>query len=415
MESPSARPYSALLLMRIQVHSEISARLSGLPDSVTMAITARAAAMRAAGEPVIGFGAGEPDFPTPPHIVASAQQAAADPRDHRYSPAGGLPELRDAVAEFTTAGSGVPVAADQVTITTGAKGAVFGAMAALLDPGDEVLLPAPYWVSYPPAASLFGASVRVLTTTAADRFKVTPDRLEAARSKRTKMLVFCSPGNPTGVVYAPDEVAAIGEWAARHGVWVLSDDIYRSLVYGSEPFVSMAAVAPGVADRFVVVDGVSKAFAMTGWRVGWLIAPPAVARAVSRLQAHSTSNVSNVSQRAALAAVTGPGDATDDMRTAFDRRRQVMFDMLSAVDGVTCVEPDGAFYAFPDVTGLLGRPIGDRRPATAMEMAEALLEEARIAVVPGEAFGAPGHLRFSFAVGDDDLVEGLERFQAVFE
>lgn len=320
--------------------------------------------------------------------------------------------MREAVATTTGAETGVSITFDQVTITTGAKGAVFGAMAALLEPGDEVLLPAPYWVSYPPAASLFGASVRTLATSADDRFKVTPDRLDAARSERTKMLVFCSPGNPSGILYDRDEVAAIGDWAARHAVWVLSDDIYRSLVYGSEPFVSMAAVSPHVAERFVVVDGVSKAFAMTGWRVGWLIGPPEVARAVARLQAHSTSNVSNVSQRAALAALTGPRDSTDAMREAFDRRRKTMFEMLSSIDGVTCVEPDGAFYAFPDVTGLLGRRVGDRRPTTSMELAEALLEEAQIAVVPGEAFGAPGHLRFSFALGDDDLVEGLERFAA---
>jgi aspartate aminotransferase len=395
------------------LHPGISRRLADLPDSVTMAITARATELRDAGTPVIGFGAGEPDFPTPPHIVAAAQQAATDPRNHRYSPAAGLPELRAAVAETVTGETGLAVASDQVTITNGAKGAVFGAMAALLEPGDEVLLPSPYWVSYPAAASLFGATVTTVPTTAEDGFRLTPDMLEAARTDRTKMVVFCSPGNPTGVVHTAEEVAAIGEWAVAHGVWVLSDDIYRSFVYGDASFTSIAAAVPALADRCVVVDGVSKTFAMTGWRVGWLIGPPEVARAVARLQAHSTSNVSNVSQRAALAAITGPQHRVDEMRAAFDTRRRTMLEMLSKIDGLVCVEPQGAFYVFPDVTGLLGRPVGDRRPGTSLELAGALLEEVQIAVVPGEAFGAPGHIRLSFALGDADLVEGLERLQSV--
>jgi aspartate aminotransferase len=390
----------------------ISERLAALGASPTMAITMRAAELRAEGVPVIGFGAGEPDFPTPEHIVAAAQEAAADPRNHRYSPARGLPELREAVAATTTAETGLDVDPGQVTITNGAKGAVYGAMAALLDPGDEVLLPAPYWVSYPAAAELFGATVVTVSTTAADRFRVTPDRLEAARSSRTRLLVFCSPGNPTGMVYTDDEMAAIGEWAVRHGVWVLTDEIYRSFVFGESAFSSMPVTAPDTASRCVVVDGVAKTFAMTGWRVGWLIAPPEVADAVGRLQSHSTSNVSNVSQRAALAALTGPRESVAAMLTAFDRRRRTMFDMVSSVDGVTCLEPEGAFYAFPSVEGLLGRPLGQRHSSTAAELAEALLEEARIAVVPGEAFGTSGHLRLSFALGDDELVEGLERFAA---
>lgn len=391
----------------------ISKRLSGLPDSVTLAITDRVAELRASGVPVIGFGAGEPDFPTPAHVVEAAREAAADPRNHRYSPAGGLPELRVAVASSTGAETGFDVGSDRVTITNGAKGAVFGAMAALLDPGDEVVLPSPYWVTYPAAARLFGATVCQVPTSSTDGFKVTPERLESARTDRTKLLVFCSPSNPTGAVYTADEVEAIGRWAVEHGVWVLTDDIYRSLVYGSASFASMPALVPGLAERCVVVDGVSKTFAMTGWRVGWLIGPPEVARAVARLQAHSTSNVSNVPQRAALAAITGPRQSVEAMRSAFDRRRRLTLDMLSSIDGVTCVAPDGAFYVFPDVTRLLGRPVGDRRPETSLELAEALLEAARIAVVPGEAFGAPGHLRLSFALGDDELVEGLDRWRRV--
>jgi aspartate aminotransferase len=391
----------------------ISRRLADLGDSVTMAVTARAAELRASGVPVIGFGAGEPDFPTPAHIVAAAQEAAADPRNHRYSPAGGLPELRAAVAATVAAEIGLAVGADQVTITNGAKGAVFGAMAALLEPGDEVLLPSPYWVSYPAVASLFGAIVRDVPTTAEGGFRLTPDMLEAARTDRTKMVVFCSPGNPTGVVHTAEEVAEIGRWAADRGIWVLSDDIYRSLVYGDAVFTSMAAAVPAVADRCVIVDGVAKTFAMTGWRVGWLIGPPEVAGAVARLQAHSTSNVSNVSQRAAFAAITGPRRPVDEMRGVFDVRRRTMLEMLSTIDGLVFVEPKGAFYVFPDVTGLLGKPVGARRPGTSLELAEALLEHGQIAVVPGEAFGAPGHIRLSFALGDADLVEGLERLRAV--
>jgi aspartate aminotransferase len=395
------------------LHPGITRRLADLPDSVTMSITARAVELRDAGVPVIGFGAGEPDFPTPPHIVTAAQEAAADPRNHRYGPAAGLFDLRVAVAEMAGSEVGLGVEPDGVTITNGAKGAVFGAMAALLEPGDEVLLPSPYWVSYPAAASVFGATVRKVPTTAADGFRVTPEALEAARSDRTKMLVFSSPGNPTGVVHTAQEVVAIGEWAVEHGVWVLSDDIYRSLVYGEASFTSMAAAVPALAERCVVVDGVSKTFAMTGWRVGWLIGPPDVARAVARLQAHSTSNVANVSQRAALAAVTGPRRVVEEMRAAFDVRRRTMIEMLAAIDGLTFVEPQGAFYAFPDVTGLLGRPVGGLRPGTSLELAEALLEAVQIAVVPGEAFGAEGHIRLSFALGDADLVEGLERLRAV--
>lgn len=391
----------------------VSHRLSELPDSATMAITARAATMREAGMPVIGFGAGEPDFATPDHIVAAAQRAAADPRNHRYSPAGGLPELREVVAETTATETGFAIGPENVVITNGAKGGVFGAMMALLDPGDEVLLPSPYWVTYPAAAGLAGATVRVVPTEPAHGFRISLDRLEAARTERTKLLVFVSPSNPTGTVHTADEVAAIGEWAAANGIWVLSDDIYRSLVYGSASFTSLPVAAPEAAARCVVVDGVAKTFAMTGWRVGWMIGPPDVVSAVARLQSHSTSNVSNVSQRAAVAALEGPRDSVEAMRLAFERRRATMLSMLADVDGVSCGEPEGAFYVFPSVEAMLGRPMGAHRPGTSAELAAALLEEAQIAVVPGEAFGAPGYVRISFALGDHDLVEGLERWKSL--
>lgn len=378
-----------------------------------MAITARANALRAAGRPVIGFGAGEPDFPTPEHIVVAAQQAAADPRMHRYSPAGGLPELREAVAMRTRADTGYEVAAGDVTITVGAKGAVFAACSALLDPGDEVLLPAPFWVSYPEIIALAGGVTRVVPTTLENGFRVSVADLEAARTPRTKLLVFVSPGNPTGAVHTPAEVAAIGRWAAERGIWVLTDEIYEYLVYGAARFTSMPAAVPEVRERCVIVSSVAKSFAMTGWRVGWMIGPPDVAAAVARFQSHTTSNVSNVSQAAALAAITGPMDAVWEMRAAFDRRRLTMVDLLRQIPGLAVREPEGAFYAFPSVVGVLERGLLDRRPETSADLAADLLDVAEIAVVPGEAFGAPGHLRLSFALGDDDIVAGLERWRAV--
>jgi len=389
----------------------IARRLAAISDSATMAVTARAAELRAQGRPVIGFGAGEPDFPTPAHVVEAAQAAAADPRNHHYTPAAGLPELRAAVADARTRAGGPPVTADNVVITAGGKGAVFGALAATVDPGDEVLLPAPYWVTYPDATSLFDGVPKVIPTTAESGFKVTVDQLEAARTDRTKVLVFVSPGNPTGAVYTPAEVGAIGSWAAAHGIWVLADEIYDHLVYGDAVFSSIAREAPDVASRTLIVNGVAKTFAMTGWRVGWLIADRSVAAAVGRLQSHSMSNVANVSQRAALAALTGPMEPVLGMREAFDRRRLVMHRMLNEIPGVSAPEPEGAFYAFPAVDGLFGRTIGGRRIESSLDLAAALLEEVEIAVVPGEAFGAPGHVRLSFALNDDDIVTGLTRWR----
>jgi aspartate/methionine/tyrosine aminotransferase len=380
-----------------------------------MAITARAAELRAAGRKVIGFGAGEPDFPTPAHIVAAAQAACADPVNHRYSPAAGLPALRQAVAAKTRRDSGYEVDPDQVVITNGGKGAIFGGFAALLDPGDEVLLPAPYWVSYPEAIALAGGVPRVIPTRAAEGFRVSVDRLEAAVTGRTKALVFVSPSNPSGAVYPRHEVEAIGRWAAARGLWVMTDEIYEHLVYGDAVFSSMPVEVPAVAPRCVVINGVAKTYAMTGWRVGWLIAPTEVAAAVGRFQSHSTSNVANVSQRAALAAVTGPMDPVAQMRVAFDRRRRTMHRMLNEIRGVEAVEPDGAFYAFPSVEGLLGREIGGRRVETSEDLAAALLEVADIAIVPGEAFGAPGYCRLTFALSDDELEEGVTRWREAVE
>jgi aspartate aminotransferase len=389
----------------------ISRRVAAIAESTTLAVDAKAKALQAAGEPVIGFGAGEPDFPTPAHIVAAAEEACRDPKNHRYTPTPGLPELREAVAVKTGRDSGYEVSASQVLVTNGGKHAVYNSLLTLLDEGDEALLPAPYWTTYPEPMRLAGATPVVLPATEATGFKVTVDQLEAARTERTKLVVFVSPSNPAGVVYGRDEVEAIGRWALEHGIWVVTDEIYEHLTFGDHRFHSIVTLVPELADRCVVLNGVAKTFAMTGWRVGWMIGPPDVIKAATNLQSHSTSNVSNVAQRAALAAVSGPLDAVVEMRAAFERRAQIAHKLLNAVDGVTCIEPEGAFYAYPNLTGLLGRPLGDagRTASSTTELAGIVLEEAKVAFVPGEAFGTPGYGRFSFALGDDDLAEGLTR------
>jgi aspartate/methionine/tyrosine aminotransferase len=387
----------------------ISARVAAIAESATLAVDAKAKALKAAGEDVIGFGAGEPDFPTPEHVVEAAARACREPRFHHYTPAGGLPELRAAVAAKTARDSGLAVDAAQVLVTNGGKQAIYEAFATLLDPGDEVLLPAPYWVTYPEAIALAGGVPVLVPATAATGFRVSVEQLEAARTPRTKALVFVSPSNPTGAVYPAEEVAAIGRWAAGHGVWPVCDEIYEHLVYADNRFESMPVRVPELADRCVVVNGTAKTYAMTGWRVGWMIAPADVVRAAANLQSHATSNVCNVAQAAALAALQGDQAPVATMRDAFDRRRRRMHELLLSIPGVECVEPQGAFYAFPSFQGALGRALRGRTPATTMELAEVVLEEAKVAFVPGEAFGAPGHARFSYALGDDDLVEGVTR------
>jgi aspartate/methionine/tyrosine aminotransferase len=391
----------------------VSQRLEAIVESATLAITARAKELSARGEKVVDYGVGEPDFPTPAHIVEAAAAAAREYRHHRYTPTAGLPELRQAVAAKTRRDSGYAVEPGQVLITNGAKGAVYTACQAVLDPGDEVLLPAPYWVTYPEAVALAGGVTRPIPTSVEAGFRVAVGQLEAARTPRTKMLIFVSPSNPTGAVYPAEEVAAIGSWAARHGIWVLTDEVYEHLVYGGSRFTSLPVVAPEAAERCLVVNGPSKTYAMTGWRVGWMIAPVAVTQAAIRFQSHTASNVANVCQAATVAALGGPMATVEEMRAAFDRRRQEMHRLLSGLPGVRVAEPQGAFYVFPDVSGLLGRGLrGGDRAATDTDLAALLLDRAKIAVVPGEAFGAPGHLRFSFALADADLTEGLERAAA---
>jgi aspartate aminotransferase len=391
------------------VRSRVSRRVGSIAPSATLAVDARAKALKAAGHNVIGFGAGEPDFPTPEHIVEAAVAACRDPKFHRYTPTSGLPELREALAKKTMRDSGYPVEASQVLVTNGGKQAIYNAFAALLDPGDEVIVPGPYWVTYPEAIALAGGVPVVVATDEATGFKLTIDQLDAAVTERTKVLLFVSPSNPTGAVYTPEQVAEIGRWALGRGLWVLTDEIYEHLTYGAHRFVSMPTVVPELADRCVVVNGVAKTYAMTGWRVGWVIGPKDVVDAATNLQSHATSNVSNVAQAAALAAVSGGLDDVARFREAFDRRRRRIHGMLNEIPGVSCVEPEGAFYAFPSFVGVLGREIRGRRPSSTLELADLLLDEARVAIVPGEAFGAPGYARMSYALGDADLVEGVER------
>lgn len=391
----------------------ISRRAVAVEPSATLAITARANELRSQGLSVIGFGAGEPDFPTPRAIVDAAIEAANDPKSHRYSPAAGLPALREAIAVKTLRDSGFAVDPSQVVVTNGGKHAVYQTCQTLIDPGDEVLLPSPYWVTYPEAIALAGGTTVTVPTDESTNFTVTVDQLDTAFTDRTKMLIFVSPSNPTGSVYTEEQVRAVGEWAADRGVWVMTDEIYEHLVYGDSRFTSMPVVVPEMADRCVVVNGVAKTFAMTGWRVGWMIAPDEVARGATRIQSHLSSNVNNVAQAAALAAVSGSLDAVGAMREAFDRRRVKMVEMLRAIDGVTCQEPGGAFYAFPNFEALLGQRIGGRTATSTLDLASMFLDEVNVAIVPGEAFGAPGYARFSFALSDDDLVEGLSRIQAL--
>ena len=396
-------------MARISERLRVSRKIGAIAESATLAVDAKAKALKAAGEHVVSFGAGEPDFPTPSHIVEAAVEACRDPASHKYTPAAGLPELRAAIAAKTARDSDYACEASHVLVTNGGKQAVFNTFQVLLDPGDEVLVPAPYWTTYPEAVALADGVTVEVPTTAEMGFRASVEQLEAARTDRTKALLFVSPSNPTGAVYPREEVEAIGRWADEHELWVITDEIYEHLTFGEHVFTSMPGVVPEIVGNCVVVNGVAKTYAMTGWRVGWMIGPADIVIAASNLQSHSTSNVANVSQRAALAAVSGDLEAVGQMRAAFERRGRTMYEMLSAIPGVSCLEPQGAFYCFPSFAGVLGREIAGRKVTTSLELCEVLLDEAKVAIVPGEAFGAPGYARLSFALSDDDLVDGCER------
>ena len=393
--------------------ARVSDRIAAIAESATLAVDAKAKALKAAGRPVIGFGAGEPDFPTPDYIVAAAIKACSDPKWHRYTPAGGLPELKEAVALKTKRDSGYDVAASQVLITNGGKQALYNAFAALLDPGDEVILPAPYWTTYPESIRLAGGIPVEVMTDETSGYRATIAQLDAARTPRTKALVFVSPSNPTGAVYSPAEVKAIGEWAVANGIWVITDEIYEHLVYGDAEFASMPTLVPELANTCIVVNGVAKTYAMTGWRVGWLIGPADIVKGATNLQSHATSNVANVSQVAALAAVTGNLDAVDEMKVAFDRRRTLITGMLDAIPGVNCPLPEGAFYVYPSVKELIGKNLRGQKIESSAQLSGLILDEVEVAVVPGDAFGTPGYLRLSYATSDNDITEGVGRIAAL--
>jgi aspartate aminotransferase len=394
--------------------ARISQRIASIAESATLKVDAKAKSLKAAGRPVVSFAAGEPDFPTPENIVEAAVAAARDPKNHKYTPAAGLPELREAIAAKTLRDSGLEVSASQIIVTNGGKQAVYQAFATLLDPGDEVLVPAPYWTTYPEAIKLAGGVQVDVFAGAEQGYRVTVEQLEAARTPRTKVLLFVSPSNPTGAVYSPDEVAAIGSWAEQHGLWVISDEIYQNLTYGGVRAVSIVEATPALADRTILVNGVAKTYAMTGWRLGWMVGPADAIAGAANLQSHLSSNVSNISQRAALEALTGPQESVEQMRLAFDRRRKLIVEGLNGIPGVVCPTPEGAFYVYPDVTGLLGRAWGGVTPTTSLELADLILEQAEVAAVPGEAFGPSGYLRFSYALGDDDIREGVSRLHKLF-
>ncbi len=395
--------------------TRVSARISAISESATLAVDANAKALKAAGRPVIGFGAGEPDFPTPGYIVEAAQRACAEPRFHKYTPAAGLPELRQAIADKTARDSGYHVQANQVLVTNGGKQAVYNTFAALLDPGDEVIIIAPYWTTYPEAIKLAGGVPVEVITDENSGYLASVDQLEAARSERTKVLLFVSPSNPTGAVYPRAQVEAIGAWAKANDLWVVTDEIYEHLVYrgggesGSDGDAEMVSIVHSAGEKVIVLNGVAKTYAMTGWRVGWMIGPTDVIKAATNLQSHATSNVNNVAQAAALAAVSGDLSAVAEMRTVYDRRRKKIVSLLSDIPGIVCPEPLGAFYVYPSVKGLLGVSLRGRTAESSAELAGIILDEVEVAVVPGEAFGTPGYLRLSYALGDDDLVEGIGR------
>ncbi len=387
----------------------VSARIAAIAESATLAVDAKAKALKAAGRPVIGFGAGEPDFPTPSYIVEAAVAAASASANHRYTPTPGLPDLREAIVAKTLRDSHYVITADQVLVTNGGKQAVYQSFASIIDPGDEVILPAPYWTTYPECIKLAGGTAVEVFADETQNYLVTVDQLEAARTPHTKALLFCSPSNPTGSVYSREHVKAIGEWALKHGIWVIADEIYEHLLYDGASAPSLPVVVPEMADRTIILNGVAKTYAMTGWRVGWMIGPKDVIKAATNLQSHLSSNVNNIAQRAAIAALSGNLDAVHEMGVAFDRRRKLIVKMLNEIPGVLCPTPTGAFYVYPSVKGVLGKEIRGKRPQTSAELATLILEEAEVAAVPGEAFGPSGYLRFSYALGDDDIVEGITR------
>ena len=391
----------------------VSKRIAAIAESATLAVDSKAKALKAAGRPVIGFGAGEPDFPTPDYIVNAAIEAAKLPANHRYTPTLGLPELRDAIVKKTKRDSNYEITADQVLVTNGGKQSVYQSFASVLDPGDEVLLPSPFWTTYPECIKLAGGKAVEVFADESQNYLVSVAQLEKALTPKTKVLLFCSPSNPTGSVYSPAQVKEIGEWALKNKLWVITDEIYEHLLYDGAKSPSICVAVPELADRTIIINGVAKTYAMTGWRVGWMIGPKDLIKAATNLQSHLSSNVSNVSQRAAIAALTGDLSAVHKMGEAFDRRRKLIVKLLNEIPGVNCPTPTGAFYVYPSVKGVLGKTIRGKTPKTSAELATLILDEVEVAAVPGEAFGPSGYLRFSYALGDEDIVEGIGRVKTL--
>lgn len=391
--------------------SRVSARIAAIAESATLAVDGKAKALKAAGRPVIGFGAGEPDFPTPSYIVDAAAAATKVVANHRYTPTPGLPELRQAIVDKTKRDSNYEITVDQVLVTNGGKQAVYQAFATILDPGDEVILPAPFWTTYPEAIKLAGGKAVEVFADETQNYLVNVAQLEEVRTGKTKALLFCSPSNPTGSVYTEEQVREIGQWALKNNIWIIADEIYEHLLYDGATAPSMPVVVPELADTTIILNGVAKTYAMTGWRVGWMIGPKDVIKAATNLQSHLTSNVANVSQRAAIAALTGNLDAVHEMGVAFDRRRKLIVGLLNDIPGIECPTPQGAFYVYPSVKGVLGKSIRGKVANTSAELATIILDEVEVAAVPGEAFGPSGYLRFSYATSDEDIVEGIGRIK----
>ncbi len=394
--------------------SRISKRIAAIAESATLKVDAKAKALQAEGRAVISYAAGEPDFPTPAHIVEAASKAVLDPKNHRYTPAVGLPDLREAIAQKTLRDSGTEVTANQVVVTNGGKQAVYQAFAVLLDAGDEVLLPTPYWTTYPEAIALAGGKTVKVFAGSEQGYKVTVEQLDKAKTARTKVLLMCSPSNPTGAVYSKGEIAAIGTWAHQNDLWVITDEIYQNLVYDGGKAYSITEVVPEMIDKTIMVNGVAKSYAMTGWRLGWMAGPADAMKAAANLQSHLTSNVNNIAQKAALAALTGPQDEVQNMLKAFDRRRKLAVSELGKIDNWLAPMPQGAFYVYSDVRGLLGKSWAGKQINTSLELCDLILEKAEVALVPGEAFGPSGYVRMSYALGDEPIVEGIKRLQKLF-
>ncbi len=392
----------------------ISKRIAAISESATLKVDAKAKALQAEGKAVISFAAGEPDFPTPAHIVEAAIAAAKDPKNHRYTPAVGLPELREAIAKKTLADSGTEITAAQVVVTNGGKQAVYQAFAVLLDPGDEVILPSPYWTTYPEAIALAGGKSVEVFAGSDQGYMVTVEQLEQARTPKTKALLLGSPSNPTGAVYSKEQIKAIGEWALANEIWVVSDEIYQNVIYDGKRAYSITELVPAMKDLTIMVNGVAKSYAMTGWRLGWMAGPLDAMKAAANLQSHLSSNVNNIAQRASIAALTGPQDEIKAMVDAFDRRRHLAVAELGKISNWLAPMPEGAFYVYSDVRALLGKSWGGKQINTSLELCDYILDAAEVALVPGEAFGPSGYVRMSYALGDDQITEGIQRLQKLF-